>query len=1089
MRRRDSRPLPLGILNCCWSDPTNGKISRYRNLWAVAAATVFLLVPLLLLKLSQEGVPEPLVPQETVEPGSHDQSNQFASYHVDIRTAEDGAVYASGHALREFDKLLRVQKGHRVRLPWVERGPGNVAGRTRSLLVDPEDPTQHTWYAGAVGGGVWKTEDAGKSWVPLTDHLPNLGVSAMAMSVSNPGIIYVGTGEGLFEGGVRGTGIFKTEDRGQSWHRLAATAWVEGFRHVNSLIVAPDNADIVLAATGLGLYRSENGGHTWARVHRSTRQVQDLKFQPNDFNVQLATENERGILRSTDGGKTWEYATIGLLESVGRMELAFAPSTPTIVYASAEGLDGSSALYRSDDAGEQWYPVLDANPIVQVSWLAPQGDYNQALAVHPYSPDTVYLGGIELWRSAGTGEFRTVSALVGLEEENTKTFMGLVGYGGSHFGSFLLAGDRNDPPAIGIAPADYVTVEIRFGPGRQQMAHRFTVDETSGTRGNGTLGVPLPEYRFRDYVLVPFEVWDLTNNRQLMASFRDQADDGAFDLRTFAFSGPRRDQSFEHLYVHASRYDSTGPESSIGVNGGVLHRMLYRVWPHLKFNLVWDPASLPESTLRIEHRDFASPVHRRHLWAGAASVHVDHHHITILPANEASRTFKVISTNDGGVYYSEDSGTSWRHASQHYNTTQFYGVDKRPGFDQYVGGMQDNGTWRSYAGASATRGWRSVLGGDGIDAEWHAENEALMLTSLPRSRIFRSTTMGRTWTESSPESFGSHGVGQALTALANSDDDPDIVYTIGPSGIWRSDDFGLSWMLIPIANELWTGGINSSGKIRISEANPTVVWAGFRMDKSPPYTGTLHLSQDRGLTFEPVTVPDIAPESVISGLATHPHNGDTGYALFSVPGRPKILRTTDFGQSWTDLSGFAASENGGSTNGFPDVAVYDLLVMPHDPGILWAATEIGIFVSDNAGDSWEYSNFGLPAVSIWRLRLVDDQVIAATHGRGVWTVDLVHVVSAEEELIDVPAVFRLEQNYPNPFSGRTTLVLSLREASQVEFSVFDVTGRKLVTLVDRPLGAGVHCIPWDASGYASGIYFGRVEAGGLTRTQRMLLLK
>ena len=161
-----------------------------------------------------------------------------------------------------------------------------------------------------------------------------------------------------------------------------------------------------------------------------------------------------------------------------------------------------------------------------------------------------------------------------------------------------------------------------------------------------------------------------------------------------------------------------------------------------------------------------------------------------------------------------------------------------------------------------------------------------------------------------------------------------------------------------------------------------------RLDNKGTRTGTMFVSWDGGETFSPVRVPDIAPEVPISGLATHPHQDSTAYVLFSAYGQPKILRTTDLGQSWQDLSGFAGSPGGESTNGFADVAVYDLLVMPHDPEVIWAGTEIGLFESTDGGKTWEYADNGLPAVSVWQMRLVDEQVILATHGRGIWTIDL-----------------------------------------------------------------------------------------------------
>ena len=103
-------------------------------------------------------------------------------------------------------------------LPWIERGPGNVSGRVRGLLVDPDDKTGNTWFVGSVGGGIWKTTDAGKKWRNLSPNLPNLAVSTLAMSKVNTNIIYAGTGESMFNvDAINGDGIFKSTDKGENW--------------------------------------------------------------------------------------------------------------------------------------------------------------------------------------------------------------------------------------------------------------------------------------------------------------------------------------------------------------------------------------------------------------------------------------------------------------------------------------------------------------------------------------------------------------------------------------------------------------------------------------------------------------------------------------------------------------------------------------------------------------------------------------------------------------------------------------------------------------------------------------------------------
>src|SRR5215207_1518190 len=147
---------------------------------------------------------------------------------------------------------------------WQPLGPGNVGGRTRSLIIDPNNPD--VMYAGAVAGGIWKTTNGGASWAPLNDFLPNIAVTTLAFDPSDSNTIYAGTGEGFFNGGaVRGAGIFKTTNAGAIWTRLAATTTPD-FYYVNDLVVSPASPQHVYAATRTGVWRSLDGGATWTQA-------------------------------------------------------------------------------------------------------------------------------------------------------------------------------------------------------------------------------------------------------------------------------------------------------------------------------------------------------------------------------------------------------------------------------------------------------------------------------------------------------------------------------------------------------------------------------------------------------------------------------------------------------------------------------------------------------------------------------------------------------------------------------------------------------------------------------------------------------
>ena len=146
-----------------------------------------------------------------------------------------------------------------------------------------------------------------------------------------------------------------------------------------------------------------------------------------------------------------------------------------------------------------------------------------------------------------------------------------------------------------------------------------------------------------------------------------------------------------------------------------------------------------------------------------------------------------------------------------------------------------------------------------------------------------------------------------------------------------------------------------------------------------------HVSTDAGDSFNP-TRNYQGDLFRASGFATHPVLDSTAFALFSYANSPKILRTDDLGQSWYDISGFESGT--GSVRGFPDVSVRDLLVMPNDTSVIWAATEIGLFESTDAGDSWHLLPSNLPAIPVWDMKIVDKEVVLGSHGRGIWSIEL-----------------------------------------------------------------------------------------------------
>ncbi len=927
---------------------------------------------------------------EEQEKDHYDDPEQFLLFHKGIRTKEGDSEpgYPAGNSIVELQKakvkaadfraVFRTQSNGV--LEWKERGPANVAGRTRGILVDPDDPTRNTWFVGSASGGVWKTTNAGSVWLQVTPDLPNLATTVLAMAPSNSSIIYLGTGEGFGNiGGVAGNGMYKSIDKGQTWSHLSTTT---NFSDVNRAIVHPTDPNIVVVATNNGIYRTTNGGTAWTKVYSESGRIQDLKMTPGNFAIQYATRNGIGVLKSVDGGVSWTMSSDGMFPEA-RIEIDVSPAKPDRIFASVEGpLTGTgSDLYMSDNAGLTWTLINTSINGAANDFLGGQGWYDNTILCDPFNENIVYFGGVGLYQlNLGSGS--TTVPKYDFNENNTASFLSLVNFDASHYNGRVAVGSMGN-----------VSVEIRFGSGRTQKAHRFLVppDRTSG--------VAAADYTYQDYVDVPFEVWDVTNNRQLMASFRDQGRDGLFNLilSNTAEGTAAIDQSREYIYVSNIEYNPATPNGSIASAGGHEFNEAYFLWPVLSAGGVWNPSNLPTSSFEITFSavtllnataktsaDVYGEFDRKNEFSQSlrTGVHPDQHNMVAVPMNATQKTYKILLANDGGIYESKVSTTpgtvqdDWKYVGFGYNTSQFYGVDKKPGEDQYFGGTQDNGTWRSLGTpASSVSNYIFAIGGDGFEVLWHNLDPNKLIGGSQFNNFRRSTNGGTTWIAAT-SGIGPNSQSESspfISKLANSKNYPDRIFTLTSKGVYRSENFGQSWTLVPI-NSFW--GSSSFMDVEVSRANADIVWAGSGMSG----TRKLHVSKDGGKTFsETVNYPGLGS---ISRIASHPTEPNTAYALFSFAKSPKILRTTNLGQTWEDISGFG--NNDVSANGFPDVAVYSLYVRPDNTDIIWAGTEIGIFESQDNGQSWLLID-DFPKVAVWEMKAQDDQVVIATHGRGIWT--------------------------------------------------------------------------------------------------------
>ena len=287
---------------------------------------------------------------------------------------------------------------------WNWIGPGNVGGRVRSIVIDPTNP--QTMWAGSVGGGIWKTTNGGAYWRPLDDFMANLAVSTLVIDPRDHNVLYAGTGEGVYNSdALIGAGVFKSTDGGKTWNQLSSTA-TSDFYYVNRLAISPNNSRVLIAATSTGILRSVDGGTTWSRKLSVNNVFLQVAFNPNDGTKAVASGKWGWTYYSTDGGFTWTSATKPWNTNNRdiRVEFAYAPSNPNIVYASVNQSDG--LIYKSTDGGRN-YSLVSKYYSYLASAAGNQGWYDNALWVSPTNSNFLIVGGIDLWRSTDGGQTLT----------------------------------------------------------------------------------------------------------------------------------------------------------------------------------------------------------------------------------------------------------------------------------------------------------------------------------------------------------------------------------------------------------------------------------------------------------------------------------------------------------------------------------------------------------------------------------------------------------------------------------------------------------------------------------------------------------
>lgn len=399
--------------------------------WRIGILSLFLLLAATALWIAQKPASEAFMEEE--EGGIPLQSRMDLAMKQETEITKDLSTqtvpkerllkaYQYADQLRRKPKYGNQTQAAISNVIWTERGPDNVGGRTRALMIDPNDATKKTVWAGSVGGGLWKTTDvtaATPVWTQINDFFSNIAITALAYHPGNTQVMYFGTGEGFFNAdGIRGLGIWKSSDGGASWSQLIATNNSSLFYYINRLAVHPSGD--LYAATRSGLFRSQDGGLSFSRVlgastpgGATTDNLSDVEIGADNSIWVSTLGGNGGVYRSASGNSgSWAKLNSGSngfpTSGFSRIDIALAPSNSNCCYAFLENSSTGGLLdfYKTTDGGTSWTTCSkpsDADGGIGNELTRTQAWYDMSIAVDPNNPNTLFVGGVDLFKSTNGG--------------------------------------------------------------------------------------------------------------------------------------------------------------------------------------------------------------------------------------------------------------------------------------------------------------------------------------------------------------------------------------------------------------------------------------------------------------------------------------------------------------------------------------------------------------------------------------------------------------------------------------------------------------------------------------------------------------
>ncbi len=748
-------------------------------------------------------------------------------------------------------------------------------------------------------------------------------------------------------------------------------------------------------------------------------------------------------------------------------DLAVHPTDPDLVYAAM----ASGGVFRSSDGGASWDAVFDDQAILPVG----------AIALDPQAPETVYVGtgeanaaslsffgrgvfksddGGENWEHLGLEATRYIGRIV---VDPTNSMRVYLAASGKLFGTNPERGVYRSLDAgaswerVHALTDSTACIDLAIDPQNPQRLYAAMWERVRGLTYRRSGGPSSGIWRSED----GGDSW-----QELTSGLPGGSDVGRIGI-SVCVSQP---EVIYAIYADASAYfegiykSTNGGDSWSAVNDGGLSNM-YSSFGWWFGNIRVDPADANHVIA------LGLPAYRSTNGGGSwsetgSNMHVDHHALAFSP----SLPGRVYEGNDGGIYRSDNGCSSW---SKLYDqpTSQFYAI----GIDhlnpqRLYGGTQDNGTLRTWTGA--TDDWERIYGGDGFYTLVDPTNSNVIYAEYQYGGLGKSTNGGGNFNQATSGINSGDRRNWSTPVVMDPGDHETLYY--GTYRVYRSTNAAGNWNAI--STDL-TGGNHGANfgtitTIAVAPSDASVLAAGTD-------DGRVWVSADGGGDWTRVDAQ--LPERWVTRVAFDPADAALLYVSFSGlrwdedPGH--VYRSDDLGASWLDITG-----------NLPEAPVNVILADPDLPGRVYVGTDVGVYSSLQPGGAWSSLATGLPRSPVLDLKLHSPtrKLVAGTHGRSMFALEI-------DELSATPSaaasVARMLPNHPNPFNPATTLRFQLAREARVRLSVHDVAGRELALLLDEDMGPGEHSHLWRSADLPSGVYFARLRAEGATLTRKLVLIR